>query len=94
MQKNTKSISDKIASVCNLDPLNEAETVKYIQYCLGTAGKKRKIFSDKAIHEIFSFSGGNLNLINSICDLALRKGYSYKEKTINTAIIKECGNIT
>ncbi len=92
MQKNIKRISDKIALVCNLDPLNEAETAKYIQYCLGTAGTKKNIFSNKAIHEIFSFSRGNLNLINSICDLALRKGYSYKKKTINTAIVKECGN--
>ena len=92
IQKNIKRISDKIALVCNLDPLDEAETAKYIQYCLGTAGTKKKIFSDKAIHEIFSFSRGNLKLINSICDFALRKGYSYKKKTINTAIVKECGN--
>jgi len=92
IQKNIKEISDKIALVCNLDPLNEAETAKYIQYCLGTAGTKKNIFSDNAIHEIFSFSRGNLNLINSICDLALKKGYSYKKKTINPAIVKECGN--
>ena len=31
-----------------------------------------------------------MNLINSICDLALRKGYSYKKRTIDTAIVKEC----
>ena len=92
IQKNVKKISDKIALVCNLDPLNEAETAEYIQYCLGTAGTKRKIFSDNAIHEIFTFSGGNLKLINSICDLALTHGHSYNKKTINTAIIKECGN--
>ena len=73
--KNIKRISNKIAISCNLDPLNEAETAKYIEYCLDTAGTKRKIFSDKAIQEIFSFSRGNLNLINSICDFALRKGY-------------------
>jgi type II secretory pathway predicted ATPase ExeA len=91
MQKNIKRISDKITLVCNLDPLNEAETAKYIMYCLGTAGTKRNIFNDTAIHEIFSFSRGNLNLINSICDLALRKGYSYKNKIINSAIVKECG---
>jgi len=92
IQKNIKEISDKIVLVCNLDPLNEAETAKYILYCLSTAGTKKNIFSDKAINEIFSFSRGNLNLINSICDLALRKGYSYKKKTINKAIVKECGN--
>ena len=91
MQKNIKGISDRIAAVCNLDPLNAAETANYIQYCLGTAGTRRKIFSDKAIREIFSLSGGNLNLINSICDLALRKGYAYKKKTIDPAIAKECG---
>jgi general secretion pathway protein A len=91
-QRNRKRIANKIAVVCNLDPLNEEDTAKYIKYCLGTVGTKKNIFSDKAIREIFSFSEGNLNLINSICDLALRKGYSFKKKTINTAIVKECGN--
>ena len=80
IRKNIKRISDKIAWVCNLDPLNEAQTAQYIQYCLVSAGTKRKIFNDTAVHEVFSFSGGNLNLINSICDLALRKGYSYKKE--------------
>jgi outer membrane protein OmpA-like peptidoglycan-associated protein/type II secretory pathway predicted ATPase ExeA len=92
MQKNIKRVSDKIAVVCNLDPLNEADTAQYIKYCLSTAGTKKNIFSTKAIHEIFSFSRGNLSLINSICDLALIKGYSSRKKTINTAIIKECGS--
>ena len=92
MPKNIRRISDKIALVCHLDPLDEAETANYIQHCLGTAGTQRKIFSDKAIQEIFSFSKGNLNLINSICDFALRRGYLYKKKRINAAIVKECGN--
>jgi general secretion pathway protein A len=92
MQKNIKRVSNKIAVVCNLDPLNEADTAQYIKYCLGTAGTRKNIFSTKAIHEIFSFSRGNLSLINSICDLALIKGYSSRKKTINTAIVKECGN--
>ena len=91
MQENIKKISNKIVFVSNLDPLNGAETTKYIQYSLGTAGTKRKVFSDNAIREIFSFSRGNLNLINSICDRTLRKGFAYKKKTINTAIIRECG---
>ena len=80
MPKNIRRISDKIALVCHLDPLDEAETANYIQHCLGTAGTQRKIFSDKAIQEIFSFSKGNLNLIHSICDFALRRGYLYKKK--------------
>jgi outer membrane protein OmpA-like peptidoglycan-associated protein/type II secretory pathway predicted ATPase ExeA len=92
MQENKKGISEKIALICNLDPLTEVETAEYIQYCLGTVGTKNKIFSDKAIHEIHSFSDGNLSLINSICDLALRKGYTYKKKRINTAIVTQCAN--
>ena len=67
------------------------KTTEYIQYSLGTVGTKRKVLSDNAIREIFTFSRGNLNLINSICDLALKKGFAYKSKTINTPIVKECG---
>ena len=55
-QKNLETISDKIAMVYNIDPLTEAETGNYINYCLGAVGTKKKIFSDKTIHEIFSFS--------------------------------------
>ena len=57
MQKNIKRISDKIALVCNLDPLNEAETAKYIQYCLGTAGTKKKFSAIKQFMKFFLFHG-------------------------------------
>lgn len=89
-RRNIKEISSKIAVKCNLDPLNEEETARYINYCLATAGTKRNIFNEKAIHQIFSFSQGNLNLINTICNHALTKGYAKRKATINSAIIEEC----
>ena len=90
-QKTLEKISEHIALTCNLYPLNEVETGEYVRYCLSTVGSKKKIFSDKAIHEIFSFSRGNFNLINSICDLSLGKGFSKKKKRINSTIVLECG---
>jgi general secretion pathway protein A len=88
--KKIEKISNHITLKYNLAPLNKAETAEYIRHRLGTVGTNDKIFSDKAIHEIFSFSKGNFNLINSICDLSLRKGFSSKKKRINAAIVIEC----
>ena len=89
-QKNAIKISNKTSVKCNLDPLNQADTASYIAYCLSSVGTQKKVFNEEAIQQIFSFSKGNLNLINTICDRALRKGYSYRKKKINPAIIKEC----
>ena len=91
MQQNADKISNTIKLVCTLDPLNREETGAYIEYCLASCGTAKPIFNEKAVHEIFLLSRGNFRLINSICDCALRKGYSYGKKSIAASIIKECG---
>jgi len=71
-----KEVSDKITKKIQIHQLVESETNKYINYRLKMAGAKRKIFEKEAIQEIQSYSQGNLRLINTICDHALRVGYA------------------
>ena len=89
-REDAEKISAAISVKCRLDSLNAEDTADYINYCLVSAGASNKIFSKKAIQQIYSLSGGNLGLINTVCDLSLRKGYSYGKKTISQTIIKEC----
>jgi len=84
-----KEVSEKITVKSQTHPLVESETNKYINYRLGIAGAKRKIFEKEAIQEIHSYSQGNLILINKICDHALRVGYANGLNMVTADVIKK-----
>ncbi|MBN1932620.1 MAG: AAA family ATPase [Desulfobacterales bacterium] len=85
-----KALRQRISINYNIDPLTEEETEAYIRYRLKVAGSESKIFSSKAVREIFCFSQGYPRLINIICDLSLLTGYVKDCKVIGEKIIKEC----
>jgi len=87
---NNRALRNRLAINYKIEPLTEIETEEYITHRLKTAGSKIRIFSSRAIHEIYSFSKGNPRQINIICDLALLHGYTAETVTIEPAIIKEC----
>ncbi len=86
-----KQTLDKITAQIHIEPLNAEDTADYIRYCLSSVGARKTIFEENAIQQIFSYSRGNLNLINVLCERALRMGYSNRKKKINAAIVKACG---
>ena len=87
---NNRALRNRLAVNYKIEPLTEIETEEYITHRLKTAGAKIRIFSSRAIHEIYSFSKGNPRQINIICDLALLHGYVAETVKIEPAIIKEC----
>ena len=87
---NNRALRNRLAINYKIEPLTEIETQEYITHRLKTAGSKIRIFSSRAIHEIYSFSKGNPRQINIICDLALLHGYTAETVKIEPAIIKEC----
>ena len=90
LEKGSRALRQRIAINHQIDPLTESETTEYIKHRLIVAGADQKIFTKKAIREIYSFSLGYPRLINIICDHTLLTGYVRGLKTINPAIIKEC----
>jgi general secretion pathway protein A len=76
----------------HLDPLTQHETAAYVAHRLTVAGAAKKIFTEKAIREIYDFSKGVPRLINIICDDGLVTGYSKGTTMINEDLIKECAN--
>jgi general secretion pathway protein A len=85
-----KEVSDKITVKCNVPQLVESETDDFISYSLKIAGAERKIFEKEAIREIHSYSQGNLVLINTICDNALKVGYANGLPMVTAEVIKKC----
>jgi len=87
-----RALRQRISINYTIDPLTQFETEQYISHRLKVAGSESKIFSQSAIHEIFSFSEGNPRRINVICDLALLSGYVNETKIIQPEIIRECAD--
>ncbi|MGB5746015.1 MAG: AAA family ATPase [Desulfobacterales bacterium] len=85
-----RAVRQRITVSYHINPLSEAEARKYIGHRLKIAGATHEIFSQGAIQEIFSFSGGYPRLINIICDHALLTGYTSNLKSIDKNVIKEC----
>ncbi len=73
----------------HLPPLSAKETREYIEKRLRVAGAKDPIFTERAIKEIYSKSGGTPRLINILCDNALLNGYALDQKLIDAKSIKD-----
>jgi general secretion pathway protein A len=72
-----------------LPPLPEKETKEYIEKRLRVAGARGPIFTEKAMKEIYSKSGGIPRLINILCDNALLNGYALDQKLVDEKSVRE-----
>src|SRR5438874_10510 len=77
------ALDERIAVSCILARLSAAETSRYIEHRLTTAGAKRTVFESSAIEAIQQLTHGIPRRINRLCDLALLVGYGEELRTIN-----------
>lgn len=82
-------LSQRVGFSCSLRPLNYEETQRYIEQRLSVAGSIDRIFTSKAIQEIFTYSKGIPRVINIICDMALLFGFIDEIHEIGHTTIKE-----
>jgi general secretion pathway protein A len=73
----------------HLNPLSEKETKGYIEKRLRVAGAKGRLFTEKAIEEIYRISGGIPRLINILCDNSLLNGYALDQKIVDDKSVGE-----
>ena len=85
-----RALRQRIVTWHNIDPLTNDETKQYVEHRLKIAGGRREIFTQEAIHGIYSFSKGYPRKINVICDYALLSGYASDLQRINARVINEC----
>ncbi len=90
MKKGNESISQRMTLSYHIQPLNESETINYIEHRVKVAGSRRSIFTIQASKTVHSLSGGIPRLINSICDCALLNGFISDREVITQALINAC----
>jgi len=84
-----RQIRQRINMRYHLKALSEEETKEYIQKRLQIAGVKGRLFTQKAIKQVYRSSGGIPRLINILCDNSLLNGYSSDQRVIDTKLVKE-----
>jgi len=73
----------------HLNPLDEQDTLRYLDHRLKIAGAVKEIFDAPAKKLIYRSCGGIPRVINGICDLALLEGYIQQKKIIDDTLIKK-----
>lgn len=85
-----RALRQRMTLQYQLKPLSEKEIGQFVKHRLKIAGTEKKIFTDKAIREIYAFSKGYPRLINIVCDHAMLSGYVANRKIIDGSEIREC----
>ncbi len=70
--------------------LGEKETGAHIRRCLKNAGSTEQIFYASAIRKIFSYTDGEVQLVDTLCYYSMLNALSQDKKTINDDIVNEC----
>lgn len=81
------AIRQRIDLQCTLTHYDRSQVADYIKQHLTYAGANAEIFSDKAIDEIFRFSGGAARLVNKACTHALIYGAQNGHRIIDDHMI-------
>ncbi|MBI2438493.1 MAG: AAA family ATPase [Lentisphaerae bacterium] len=80
-------LCQRLELIWRLEPLNETQTIEYIQHRVRQAGGDIWIFDEEAVQSIFAFSRGLPRLINTICDIALMVGFTAKAPRITKDLV-------
>jgi len=91
MLKPYRALRQRIGIHFHLEPLDEAETKKYILFRLKVAGGRDSIFTNEAMSRIYHLSGGIPREINNLCSSALLEGFGRDAQKIDTDVIEDVG---
>jgi general secretion pathway protein A len=83
-----RQLAQRVTARYHLDSLSRAEVGAYVACRLSVAGRKPRLFSDKAIKTLFKYSGGVPRLINLLADRALLGAYANQDEVIAPLHIK------
>lgn len=83
-----RQVAQRVTGRYHLEPLNQADTTKYVRHRMRVAGASGSVFRPPAIREIFRRSKGVPRLINVVADRALLAGYAQESRTINRRLVR------
>ena len=87
-----RQLRQRISVRYHMKALDKEEVPRYIEHRLKLAGANgaAPVFEEKAIGEIYNYSGGIPRLINIVCDKALLTGFVLEKRVIEPSIIRQC----
>lgn len=83
-----RALKQRIGMQYHLQPLNLKEVEKYLEYRLTIAGRKAKLFDDRAVELIAEYSGGIPRVINNIAANTMLEGLGREAEIITGAIVE------
>ena len=86
-QQRYAAVKQRIDLVCTLNPLDRAETARYIQSHLEYAGGKTEIFTDRALDAIHESSSGIPRMVNRVCEKSLMYAFQQGKRLIDEHIV-------
>lgn len=83
-----RQVAQRVTGRYHLEPLNQADTTRYVRHRMRVAGASGSVFRPAAIREIFRRSKGVPRLINVVADRALLAGYAQESKSIGRRLVR------
>ncbi len=83
-----RQVAQRVTGRYHLEPLNQADTTKYVKHRMRVAGASGSVFRPAAIREIFRRSQGVPRLINVVADRALLAGYAQESRSIDRRLVR------
>lgn len=85
-----QQLKQRVGLRCQIPPLTLEETTVYIRTRLRIAGARDLgLFSDPAVHRIWTYAAGIPRLINTVCDHCLLFGYADQKRRIDRPIVDQ-----
>ncbi len=81
------ALRQRLSMIWHLEPLNERQTIEYVESRMRAAGGDIWVFEEDALAEVAVASGGIPRVINNMCDVALMMGFAMKATKISRPIV-------
>ncbi|OGV43301.1 MAG: hypothetical protein A2X46_06595 [Lentisphaerae bacterium GWF2_57_35] len=83
------SLAQRLQFFWKLDPLNQQQTMEYVQHRMRSAGGDIWAFEEEALKAIVTYTQGLPRLINNLCDVALLLGCAMNGSRITADIVRQ-----
>lgn len=91
-QNELRQLSQRVTARYHLHELSKMEVGAYVQCRLAVAGRRGRIFTQKAINSLYQLSEGVPRLINLISDRALLGAYASQSEMVEADHVKNAFN--
>ena len=86
--RNYESLQRRVQLSWALKPLDERQTIEYVQHHMRSAGGDIWSFSLEALKAVHAYAGGIPRNINNLCDTALMLGFASRANSVTPELIQ------